>query len=62
MHNGLKKLLPLYYENNILKFNNMISFEITKFMLDFNKNKLPNYFNDYFCKTSQVHTWFTLHS
>jgi len=28
-------------------------------MLDFDKNKLPNYFNDYFCKTLQVHTGFT---
>jgi len=36
----------------------MINFEITKFMLDFENNKLPNYFNDYFCKTSQLQTRF----
>jgi len=28
-------------------------------MLDFEKNKLSNFFNDYFCKTLQVHTWLT---
>jgi len=55
----VEKVTSLYYENNILKFNDMINFEITKFMIDFDKNKLPNYFNDHFCKTSQVHTRFT---
>jgi len=37
----------------------MINFEIAKFMLDFDKNKLPIYFNHYFCETWQVRTRFT---
>jgi len=37
----------------------MINFEIAKFMFEFDKNKLPNFLNDYFCKTSQVHARFT---
>jgi len=55
-----EKVTPLYYENNIKKFDDMINFKIAKFMLDFDKNKLLNYINDYwyFCKTLQVHTWF----
>jgi len=39
----------------------MINFEIAKFMLDFDKNKLPIYFNECFCKISQVHIYRTNH-
>jgi len=60
MHSGLKKVTSLLqFENNILKLEDMINFKIGKFKLDFDKNKLPNYFNEYFWKTSQVHTRFT---
>jgi len=45
-------LTPLYYENDIVKFDVMIKLKTAKFILDFDKNKLPNYFNNYFCKTS----------
>jgi len=38
----VEKVTSLYYENNIQKFDDMIILEIAKFMLDFDKNKLPN--------------------
>jgi len=32
-----EKVTPLFHDNNILKFDDMINFEIAKFMLDFVK-------------------------
>jgi len=55
-----KSYLTFLLQNRALQIiNNAQWVEKITPLFDFDKNKLPNFFNDYFCKTSQVHTRFT---
>jgi len=42
------KLAPFYLKNEMLNFNQLLKFEIAKFMHRYWNGKLPDVFNDYF--------------
>ena len=45
---------PLFAKHNILKVNDMYSLELVVFMYMYSTNDLPNIFNDYFTKRSDI--------
>ena len=53
---------PLFAKHNILKVNDMYSLEVGVFMYKYSTNDLPNIFNDYFTKRSDIHGYQTRHS
>ena len=44
-----RKLEPLFIKFEICKINQLLNFEIANFMFLFQRNKLPQLFNNYFC-------------
>ena len=44
-----QKLEPLFIKFEIFNINQLLKFEIAKFMFLFQKNNLPQSFNNYFC-------------
>ena len=52
---------PLFAKYNILNVNDMYSLELGVFMYKYSINDLPNAFNDYFTKRSDIHGYKTRH-
>ena len=50
-----KKLLPIYSNLNLLKFNNVFNLEVLKFVFKFRSKTLPSCFNEYFRQAAQIH-------
>ena len=44
-----QKLEPLFIKFELFNINQLLNFEIAKFMFLFQKNTLPQSFNNYFC-------------
>ena len=57
----LVKILFLFAKLNILKVNDMYSLESGAFMYKYSINDLPNIFNDYFTKHSDIDGYQTRH-
>jgi len=48
--------LKVFYSTfGVLKLDDMIEMEYTKFIFRFNKNMLPEHFNNYFIKLETIH-------
>ena len=52
----------LFFENNILKINDLHLFQLGQFMYNFNTNSLPIIFNDLFSTNEHVHNYPTRQS
>ena len=48
---------PLFYQLNVLKVNDINSFQTAIFMFRYTKNSLPQTFNDYFLYNKNVHSY-----
>ena len=53
------KLIPLYDQLNLLQIKNIYKLEVSIFMYKFHCEKLPYYFQNYFCKSLIVHSHYT---
>ena len=52
----------LFKEQEILKFSDIYLYQIGKFMYQFKRGLLPNYFRDMFTLASQIHSYNTRNS
>lgn len=52
-------ITPFYKQLNILKLNEMHTFELAKFMYRFYNKQLPSLFDDFFTKVSSTHNYST---
>ena len=52
----------LFYENKILKINDLHTFQLGQFMFNYNNNNLPNVFQDIFFRNNRVHNYPTRRS
>ena len=52
----------LFFESNILKINDLHSFQLGQFMYNLNTNSLPTIFNDLFSTNEHVHNYPTRQS
>ena len=52
----------LFYENKILKINDLHTFQLGQFMFNYNNNNLPNVFHDIFFRNNRVHNYPTRRS
>jgi len=52
---------PLFAKYNVLNVNDMYTLELGVFMYKYSINRLPNVFNDYFTKRSDIHNYQTRH-
>ena len=53
---------PLFQKHNILKFSDMYSLELGVFMYKYSAKLLPNVYNNYFTKRSDIHDYQTRHT
>ena len=53
---------PLFYASNVLNINNTYRLEVTKFMYDFTRRKLPIPILDFFASNLAVHQHNTRHA
>ena len=53
------KLIPLYDLLNLLQIKNIYKLEVSIFMYKFHCETLPYYFQNYFCKSLNVHSHYT---
>ena len=53
---------PLFSKHNILTLNDMFNLELGVFMFKYSSNELPNVFNDFFMKRSDIHSYPTRHA
>ena len=56
------RISPQYHQFEILKLEELYTYEIAKFMYQFNRNKLPDNFNHYFSYSSNVSHYTTRQS
>ena len=52
----------LFHDNKLLKINDLYLFQLGQFMFKYNNNKLPNIFNQIFCRNDAVHKYPTRRS
>ena len=53
---------PLFFDNKLLKINDLYLFQLGQFMYNYNRNLLPSTFNDMFMKNQSFHNYPTRHS
>ena len=53
---------PLFSKHDILTLNDMFNLELGVFMFKYSSNELPNVFNDFFMKRSDIHNYPTRHA
>ena len=52
----------LFYDNKLLKINDLYLFQLGQFMFKYNGNKLPHIFDRIFCRNDTVHNYPTRRS
>ena len=52
----------LFYDNKLLKINDLYLFQLGQFMFKYNSNKLPHIFDRIFCRNDTVHNYPTRRS